>query len=165
MLIDKLNTFSWETAVTVDAISDVIDLLVASGAVGAGATGGPSANVIRDIGAGEPLYLHILVTTTFLASGGAAEFDVTLESDDVAALNTTPTVHWTSTLLIPKATLVAGYWIAKGVAIPSGAYQRYLGLRYNATTNDFSAGNISAWLSNNRYDDRTYESGWNTGVN
>lgn len=165
MLIDKLNTFSWETAITVDAISDVIDLLTWGGAINGGATGGPSDNVIRDIGAGEPLYLHILVATTMLASGGAAEFDVTLESDSAAALNVAATVHWTSTLLIPKATLVAGYWIAKGVAIPSGAYQRYLGLRYNATTNNFTSGALSAWLSSNRYDDRTYESGWTTGVN
>lgn len=53
MLIDKENVFSWEQAITTDAISaNVIDLLPSSGAIGAGATGGPSANSIRDIGAG-----------------------------------------------------------------------------------------------------------------
>lgn len=46
MLIDKFNTFSWAQAITADAISaNVIDLLPVSGAVGAGATGGPSANI------------------------------------------------------------------------------------------------------------------------
>ena len=164
MLIDKLATFSWETAVTADAISDVIDLLPTSGALNAGSTGGPGANVIRDIGAGKPLYLHILITTTFLASGGAAEFTVTLESDSAAGLDSSATTHWTSTAAIPKATMVAGFWVAKGVAIPAGAYERYLGLRYNAITNDFTAGKISVWLSENRYDDRTYEGGWTTGI-
>lgn len=165
MLIDKLNTFSWETAVTADAISDVIDLLVASGAVGAGATGGPSANTIRDIGAGEPLYLHVLVTTTFDSSGDTTSLITTLESDSAAGLDSSATVHWTSGD-IEQATLVAGYWIAKGVPIPSGAYERYLGLRYNVGAEEnFTAGKISAWISTNRYNDRTYEGGWTTGVN
>lgn len=165
-LIDAQNLFSDAQAITADAISaNVIDTLVVSGAIGAGATGGPSANTTRDIGAGEPLYLHILVTTTMLASGGAAEFTVTLESDSTANLATSATVHWTSTAAIPKATLVAGYWIAKGVAIPPGAYERYLGLRYNAITNDFTAGNITAWLSNVRHDTTQYQGGYKTGVN
>lgn len=164
MLIDKLSTFSWETAVTVDAISDVIDLQVASGALNAGSTGGPSANTIRDIGAGKPLYLHVLVTTQF-TTGDAGTLTVTLESDSAAALNSSATVHWTSTATIAAATLVPGYWIAKGVPIPPGAYERYLGLRYTTTTGDFTGGKVSAWLSENRYDDRTYESGWTTGIN
>lgn len=164
MLIDKLNQFSDAQAITVDAISaNVIDLLPVAGALNAGATGGPTANAIRDIGAGQPLYLHILVTTTLLASGGAATLTTSLESDSTADLNTSATVHWTSAA-IAKATLVAGYWIAKGIAIPADAYERYLGIRYNATTNDFTSGNISAWLSTNRYDDRTYQSGFLTGV-
>jgi hypothetical protein len=120
---------------------------------------------VRDIvGSGTQLFLHILVTTTFLASGGAAEFTVTLESDSTANLATAPTVHWTSTAAIPKATLVAGFWIAKGAAIPAGSYQRFLGLRYNAITNDFTAGKLSAWLSTNRFDDRTYFAGSKSGV-
>lgn len=164
MLIDKLNTFSWETALTATAISDVIDLLVASGAVGAGAAGGPSANLIRDIGAGKTLYLHGLVTTTLDSSGEAATLTVTLESDSAAGLDSSATTHWTSGS-IAEATLAAGYWFAKGIAIPAGSYERYLGLRYTVGTENFTSGKISAWLSDRRYDDRTYESGWNSGVN
>lgn len=164
MLIDKLSTFSWETAITVDAISDVIDLQVASGALNAGATGGPSANTIRDIGAGKQLYLHVLVTTAF-TTGDAGTLTVTLESDSTANLATSATVHMTAASAVAAATMVAGYWLAKGLAIPSGAYERYLGLRYTTNTGDFTGGKVSAWLSENRYDDRTYESGWNTGIN
>jgi hypothetical protein len=164
MLIDKLNTFSWETALTATAISDVIDLLPVSGAIGAGATGGPSANTTRDIGTGQPLYLHILVTTTLDSSGEAATLTVSLESDDAAALNTSATVHLTLAQ-VAEATLAAGYWIAKGIAIPAGDYQRYLGVRYTVGTENFTSGKVSAWLSNNRYDDKTYESGWVSGIN
>jgi hypothetical protein len=164
MLIDTLNTFSWETAITADAISDVIDLQVVSGSLNAGDTGGPSANTIRDIGAGEPLYLHILVTTALVSAGGGT-LTVALESDSAAALNASATVHMTVASAVAAATMVAGYWIAKGVAIPSGAYERYLGLRYTTNTADFETGKVSAWLSTNRYDDRTYESGSTTGVN
>lgn len=156
MIIDRQNQFSDAQAVTVDAISArVLDL---------GPLGGSTANTIRDIGAGKTLYLHILVTTTLLASGGAATLTTSLESDSTADLATSATVHWTSDA-IAKASLVAGYWIAKGIAIPAGAYERYLGLRYNATTNDFSSGNVTAWMSENRYDDRVYRSGFTTGVN
>lgn len=164
MLIDKFNTFSWEQAITVDAISEnVIDLLPVAGAVGAGSTGGPSANLIRDIGSGMPLYLHILVTTALVKASGTPTLTVTLESDSTADLATSATVHWTASA-IAEATMVAGYWIAKGIAIPAGAYERYLGVRYTTNSADFTTGKISAWLSNNRYDDRTYESGWTTGI-
>lgn len=164
MLIDKLNTFAWETAVTVDAISDVLDLLPTAGALNAGTTGGPGSNLIRDIGAGKTLYLHILVTTTFAKAGANPTLTCSLESDSTANLATSATVHWTSTA-VAEATLVAGYWIAKGIAIPAGDYERYLGVRFTTGTDDFDTGKVSAWLSENRYDDRTYESGWTTGIN
>lgn len=165
MLIDTQNLFDWEHAVTVDRIStNVIDLLPNGGALNAGATGGPSANLIRDIGAGRPLYVHILVTTAF-GTGDAGVLTVTLESDDAADLAGSATVHDTYTALATAASLTAGLWIAKGVAIPAGAYQRYLGIRYLTTTGDFNAGKLSAWLAPTRFDDRTYESGWLTGVN
>jgi len=157
MLIDRLNMFSTDQAITVDAISEnVIDL---------GPLGGATANTIRDIGAGRTLYLHILVKETFDSAEEDATLDVTLESDSTADLATSATVHWTSTLVIAEATLVAGYWIAKGIAIPSGAYERYLGLRFNNATHAFTAGKVDAWISENRYDDRTYEAGFTTGIN
>ena len=156
MLIDRQNMFSNDQAITVDAISEhVINL---------GPLGGATANTIRDIGAGKTLYLHILVKTAF-TTGDAGVLTVTLESDSTADLATSATTHWTSTAVIPAATLVAGYWIAKGVAIPASAYERYLGLRFTTTTGDMTAGAVDAWLSENRYDDRTYESGYSTGIN
>jgi hypothetical protein len=66
---------------------------------------------------------------------------------------------------VTAATMVAGYWIAKAIPIPPGAYQRYLGVRYTTNTSDFDTGKISAWLSDQPYSDRVYESGQTTGVN
>ena len=162
MLFDSLLNLSDPQSITADAISEhVIDLgPLGSDNLGAGA----SANTIRDIGAGRPLYLHIVVSTTLLASGGAASLIVSLESDSVVGLDNSATVHWTGES-IAKATLVAGYWYAKGVPLPPGNYERYLGLRYNAITNDFTSGAVKAWISDSRFDDRTYESGYSSQVN
>jgi hypothetical protein len=154
MIRDLQNTFATEQAITVDAISHVIDL----GPLGAG-------NTIRDIGAGKTLYLHVLVTTGLDSAGEAATLQVTLESDSTADLATSATVHWDSGTLTEAALATAGTWIAKGIAIPAGAYERYLGLRFNNATEAFTSGKVSAWLSENRYDDRTYENAWSTGVN
>ena len=115
MLLDSKNQFSVAQAVTATAISDVIDLGPLSGL--------PSANLIRDIGAGEPLHLSILITTSVAASGGASTTVFSLESDSTANLATSATVHWSSAS-IAKATLVAGYWVAKGILIPPGAWHQ-----------------------------------------
>lgn len=157
MLINTQEMFDDAAALTATRDStNVIDLLP-QGILGA------TANTIRDIGAGKMLYLHILVTTTLDSAGEAATLDVTLVSDDNTGLSSA-TTHITIPQ-IAEAALAAGTWIAKGIPLPSGAYQRYLGLIYTVGTEDFTSGAVSAWLSDTRYDDRTYESGWTTGIN
>lgn len=156
MLIDRQNSFSNEQALTATALSEnVIDL---------GPLGGATANTTRDIGAGKTLYLHGLVTTTLDSAGEAATLTATLESDSVSTLDASATTHWSSGS-IAEANLAAGTWVAKGVAIPPGAYEQYLAVRMTVGTENFTSGKISWWLSENRYDDRTYESGFSTGVN
>ncbi len=156
MLLDSLLQFSDPQALTATAISEnVIDL---------GPLGGATANLIRDIGAGEPLHLSILVTTTLDSSGEAATLTTTLESDSVVGLDDSATVHWTSGSIV-EATLAAGYWIAQGIIIPPGAYERYLGLRYTVGTENFTSGAVKAWLHKGRFDTRVYQSGFATGVN
>lgn len=154
MLMDKQNMFANNQALTVDALSEhVIDLEP---------NGGP--NLTKDIGAGKALYLHILVDTAFTTSD-AGTLTVALESDSVATLDSSATVHATVASAIAAATMVAGYWIAKGFTIPQGNYERYLGLRFTTNTGDFTAGKVKAWISENKYDSTTYESGYSTGIN
>lgn len=159
MLIDTLELFSDEQAITVDAIStNVIDLLP-------GPILGATANVQRDIGAGQPLYFFCLVTTGLDSAGEAATLQVTLESDSTANLATSATVHWDSGTLTEAALAAAGTWIAKGVPLPPGNYERYLGVRYNDGTEAFTSGKVSAWISDSRFDTRTYRSGSVSGIN
>lgn len=165
MLIDAKELLSDEQAITSDAIStNVYDLLPSGGSINAGDTGGPTANTTVNIGAGRPLYLFMLVTTTLDTAGEAGTLDVTLESDDNTSLSSA-TVHMTLTQ-VAEATLVAGYWIAKAVPLPQGDYQRYVGVRYNVNNGDvFTSGKISAWISDTPYSDNMYRSGIKTGVN
>lgn len=157
MLIDRQNQFSNEQAFTVTAISsNVIDL---------GPLGGLTANTIRDIGAGAPLYLHALVTTSIGTASGDTSTVFSLISDSVATLDSSATTHLTSATFATNASLVAGTWIFKGIPLPAGAYERYLGFKATISTQNWNAGKVSAWISNNRFDDRTYESGFSTGIN
>lgn len=146
---DQELMFSDRQALTATALStNVVDI--------GPMTGG---NTTRDIsggtGGGETLYLVFNVTTTLDSAGEAATLTITLESDDVEAINTSPTVHWTSGS-IAEATLAAGYQLAVG--LPSGAYQRYLAVRYTVGTENFTSGNISATLARDVRNYRAYAS-------
>lgn len=164
MLSSILETFSDDQAITADAIStNVIDLLPSGGAINSGDTGGPAANTVVNIAAGRPKYLYCLVTASFASAGGAT-LTVTVESDDNTSLSSA-TVHQTVASAVAAATLVSGYWIAKGLVLASGNYQRYLGLRYTTNTSDFEAGKVRAWLSDIPYSDEQYRSGITTGIN
>lgn len=166
MLISKLDLLSNEQAVTSDAVStNARDLIPNGGAINAGDAGGPSLNPTVNLGAGTPLYLYILVAATMTDSDGDPTLTVTLESDSAAALNVSATVHAIVASAVAKATLAAGYWIAKGFPIPQGNYQRYLGIRYTTNDADFDGGKITAWLSPVPYSNDQYESGILTGVN
>lgn len=164
MLIDTKLLLSDAQAITADAIStNVIDLLPSGGAINSGDTGGPTANTTANIAGGKPLYLYVLVTTA-MVSAGSATLTVALESDDNTSLSSA-TSHLTVASAVAAATMVAGYWLAKGIVIPAGSYQRYLGLRYTTNTSDFETGNISAWLSDIPFSDEQYRSGITTGIN
>lgn len=162
MLLDSYLQLCDPQALTATAISEnVVDL----GPLGSNTpAAGASANSVRDIGAGEDLHLSILVSTTLDSSGEAATLTATLESDSAVGLDSAPVVHWTSGS-IAEASLAAGYWVAKGIPIPPGAYKRYLGLRFTVGTENFTSGAVKAWVHKGRFDDRTYQSGFSTGVN
>jgi hypothetical protein len=166
MLISKQDLLSDAQAITVDAIStNQRDFIPWGGAINAGDTGGPSKNTTVNLGGGTPLYLYVLVTTELDSAAHTTSLITTLESDVVATLNSAPVVHWTSGD-IEEATLATGYWIAKGVPLPPGAYKRYVGLRYNVGAEEnFTSGNITAWISATPYSNEQYESATLTGVN
>jgi hypothetical protein len=145
-IIDAQNLFSDAQAVTATAIStNVID------------TSPLGANTGRDLGAGNPLYLVIVVGTAATAAG-AATVTFSLESDSTADLATSATVHFT-TAAIPKASLTAGAVVA-AIALPVGPtanYEKFLGVRYTVATGPLTAGTFTAMLLHSTDTFRAYQ--------
>lgn len=135
MIIDKRTEFADAAALNTGAagsyrIGNVIDL----------------EKTGLDLGAGEPLYLVISVDSA-ASSGGSATAAFSLASDAQAAIATdgTATVH-VKTDAIPVAQLTAGKRIIT-VALPGGAYERYLGILQTTGTAAFTGGAIDAFLT------------------
>lgn len=140
MILDERTEFADATALNTGGagtynIGDVIDTRSAS----------IDPNVTKDH-EGTDLYLVIQVATT-ATSGGSATGQFRLVSDDATTPSTTTaTVHYTSAA-IPVATLAAGYLVAC-VRLPSGSYERYLGIQQITGTAAFTAGAVNAFLTN-----------------
>ncbi len=102
-------------------------------------------NLTRDLSLAQELFLVVRVTTT-ATSGGAATLQVRLVSDDTATPSTTTaTVHYTSAQFA-LASITAGATICV-VRLPSGAYERYIGIQQITGTAAFTAGAIDAFLT------------------
>jgi len=99
-----------------------------------------------DPGRGLDIELMCQVIQTVLATGGASELMVELVVADNAALDSNLVVLQQSAA-IAKATLVAGYNFRIGGVLPPGLGKRYVGLRYNVTTNAITTGKITAGLA------------------
>ncbi len=113
--------------------------------------------VARDMGAGQPLYLVVVVDTA-VTSAGAATVTFNLVSDASAAIatNGTQTTH-ASSGAIGKDDLTAGT-IAFQVALPieGNAYERYLGVQYVIGTAALTAGAFSAFLTTTPHKIKAY---------
>ncbi len=130
MFIDRNLLFSDEQAVTATAdATRSVPLLKA-----------------REIAApGVDLWLILCVTETFDSAGEAATLTVTLTTDDNSGLSSDADLQ-VMLSLIPEASLVQGYTRRIKVQ-PDLAWQTYAGLRYNAGTENFTAGKCTAFLT------------------
>jgi hypothetical protein len=137
MYLDSRLEFSDGQAVTATAIStNVVDLI--SNASG--------KNPVRDIGTGEDVYLVVITRTAATDSGSDATLAVSLESDSTENLATSPTVHFTTGALAFARFSPAGAVLA-AVKLPSGDYERYLGVRFTVASGPLTAGNFDAFLT------------------
>jgi hypothetical protein len=138
MLMDDRLEFADATALNTGAagtynIGDVIDTRAAS----------IDPNVTKDH-EGSEMYLVVRVATA-ATSGGAATLQVRLVSDDTATPSTTTaTVHATSAA-IALASLTAGATVMV-TKLPSGSYERYIGVQQITGTAAFTAGAVDAFL-------------------
>lgn len=134
MIFDKETLFSENQAITADAGStNVIDL---------GATGTPAGHLgalIRDVGPGNPIEIWISVQESFDA---LTSLTVTVQTDTADTFGS-PTTIGTS-LAIPLATLVAGYYFRFPAYWPEGGTERYVRLFYDVTGTNPTTGEIMA---------------------
>ena len=104
-------------------------------------------SVVRDIGAGRPMYLVISVDTAF-AAGNGIQFRLVSDAQAAIAVDGTESRHYTSEEFV-AADLTAGKTIV--IPLPSGTaepYEQYLGLSHtNGITTAFTAGKINAFLT------------------
>lgn len=141
MIVDSLNKFAEGTATGntgTRVIGDVIDL------------GAPN----RDLGAGEPIYLNVVVDTAITAgAGGTIQFALTSAAD--AALTSSPVNHLITGTLDAAAGVAIGT-VLFNVALPSALYGRFLGVREIVAVANTTAGKIDAFLSRNQNAYRSY---------
>ena len=133
MILDAQNEFSDSQAVTSTAIStNVIDM--------------DAASIPKNIGGSEPLYLVIQTAVTCTDTSSDATVAFTLESDSATALNSSPTVHFSTGALAFAAYATAGTRVAV-TPLPFGDYKRYLGVRYTVASGPLTAGAFGAFLT------------------
>ncbi|PHR17880.1 MAG: hypothetical protein COA41_11320 [Sphingopyxis sp.] len=140
MYLDKQAEFSDAQAVTSTAIStNVMDLF-------AGTRSDAVNNTLRDIGTGQDVYLVVITQTAATDTSSDATLAITLESDSVAGLSASPTVHFTTGALAFAAFSPAGTVLASA-KLPAGNYERYLGVRYTVASGPLTAGAFDAFLT------------------
>lgn len=147
---DSQTILSDEQAVTATAISEnVYDLQSED-----------QSNSLQNVGAGEDLYLVVETKVAATDSGSDATLTVTLESDDDAALSSSPTVHFSTGAIAFADFSEAGTVLAK-VRLPEHVdYQRYLGVRYTVASGPLTAGAFNAYLAKDVQNTKAYASGF-----
>ena len=142
MILDKFNQFCTAGSVAHAAgtvlVGDVIDLGV-----------NPA-----DLGVIEPMFLVIRPTTEIITGGAAGTIQFKLSSDAQAAIavDGTATDHLISASFVtddaaandPEMNVGGNVLIAR---LPSGVYERYLGILYIVGTTTTTAGAVEAFLT------------------
>jgi hypothetical protein len=121
-------------------------------------TGGSGVNLIRDIGAGEPLWIFLATGATPIAPAGAS-ITISLDTSDTEAMG---------------APIALGNIIATGAAIPTNGlfvarispanFHRYLRATFTVAGGPITAGAFTAGIIWDANVWRAYASGFSTGV-
>ncbi len=131
MILDAQNLFSDAQVVTTGSENGVI-----------------STNVIDlktagiDIGAGEPIWVHVNIDTAMTSSGSNDTLTVDLVTDDNASM-TSPTKI--QEIGVFPAVSAAGTVMINRIK-PSSSFQQYIALRYTAAADPLTAGAFTAAL-------------------
>lgn len=107
----------------------------------------------QDIGVGEPIWMICQVDTAIVAAGaGSIRFYVV--SDSLVTLGSATvascTVHYDTGALTTAASTPAGQTAGSvlfAIRLPSGTYERYLGVLCTVATQTVSAGKVNIFLA------------------
>lgn len=149
MILDESLEFADAVSVAAAAgtalIGDVVDLSL----------------VGSDLGNGEDMWVVIRTTTEIITAGAAGTIQFFLASDAQAAITTGFTQHLASSVLVSddaaanSSELNAGGTILMA-KLPTGTYERYLGIMCTIATTTVTAGAIDAFLTRNVAKWRSY---------
>jgi hypothetical protein len=145
MILDAQNSFSLGQVlplpVASNPASDSVDTFIALGF---------NPNTLKDLGAGEGLWLTVVNPTAITGAAGAL-LRAELVTDDNAT-SATPSILASPTLIqagadisavsIPAGTILAQFRIPNNVN-----YERFLGVRYVTTVAALLGGTVSAFLT------------------
>lgn len=132
-ILDTYVEFCDATTITATATSAIMGNVVDTGA----------SPTLKDLGTSDIWF--VLKIETAVTSNSAVTCQFYLYSDSVATLDSSATTHWSSTA-IAKATLVRGYRVAC-VKLPSGDYERYLGIFCTTSGGTLLTGTANAYLT------------------
>ena len=133
-------------------LADAISVAAAAGTINVGSQ--VDASVVRDLGAGQTVWLIVTVDTAVVTGGAAGTIRFQLASDSTASIATdgTQSIHATSALFVTDD---AGYDLEIGdiawqIALPTDGqepYEQFIGLQAVIATTTTTAGKVNAWLS------------------
>lgn len=137
MILDNSNLFSSAQAITATAAStNIIDL---------GATGtvyGAAAAIVRDIGKGAEVPIALRVTESF---NNLTSLTISVETDDNAGFSTPATVFTSPAYALADLATSARHLLPD--AVPVGANERYMRLKYTVAGSAPSTGKITAGIA------------------
>lgn len=114
--------------------------------------GSPTANANRDLGAGEPLFLNILVLVAPTSAGSGASVEFKLMTHTTATI--TSGVVLITTGAIAQASLPIKTKIT--IPLPRGSYKDYTGVVATISGENLTAGTFAYWVDKSPQDKRSY---------
>jgi hypothetical protein len=151
MILDKELLFADKQAVTASAAAqNIIDL--------GPLIGGSGVNLIRDIGAGEPLWIFLSSGAQAVAPAGAS-VSVTLDTSDTEAMGAP--ISLGTVILTPAGIGAGALYVAR---LPPANYHRYLRATFTVTGGPITQGAFTLGITWDVQLWRAYASGFSTGV-
>lgn len=152
MILDKELMFADKQAVTASAAAaNIIDL--------GPLIGGSGINLVRDIGAGEPLWIFMSAGAQAVAPAGAS-VTIALDTSDTEAMGSP--IALGNVLAAPAGIGAGALFVAR---LPPGNYHRYLRATFTVAGGPITQGAFSLGITWDVQLWRAYASGFSTGVN